>query len=58
MTKELRELIGLKKRLWYKCRHSGFKLTKIVTEYKNLNKNLKQRFLKKFKQNNAFRNII
>ena len=45
MTKELRELIGLKKHLWYKCRHSGFKLTEMVTEYKNLNKNVKQRVI-------------
>ena len=43
MTKELRELVGFKKRLWYKCRHSGFKQTEMITESKNLNKNVKNR---------------
>ncbi|XP_065652908.1 uncharacterized protein LOC136080222 [Hydra vulgaris] len=43
MTKELRKMVKLKKRLWYKCRHSRFKQTDMVNNYKTLNKNVKKR---------------
>ncbi|XP_065658620.1 uncharacterized protein LOC136083141 [Hydra vulgaris] len=42
MTKELRKMVKLKKRLWYKCRHSRFKQTDMVNNYKTLNKNVKK----------------
>ena len=38
MTKELREMVKLKKRLWFKCRSSRFKQTKMMYEHKILKK--------------------
>jgi hypothetical protein len=35
-------MVKLKKRLWYKCRHSGFKQDQLVEEYKSLNKTTKK----------------
>jgi hypothetical protein len=43
MSRVLREMVRLKKSLWYKCRHSRFKQNEMVDEYKSLNKNLKRK---------------
>ena len=43
MSRVLRKMVKLKKRLWYKCRNSGFKQVEMVEDYKILNKNVKKR---------------
>lgn len=42
MSSDLQEMVKLKKSLWYKCRHSGFKQDQLVEEYKSLNKTTKK----------------
>jgi hypothetical protein len=49
MSNDLREIVKLKKSLWYKCRHSGFKQYQNVEEYKSLNKTVKKKVARDIK---------
>ncbi len=48
-SNDVREIVKLKKNLWYKCRHSGFKQYQIVEEYKSLNKTVKKKVARDIK---------